>query len=216
MTRVNPPPFSFWGPKKKMAVEPSKEKTPTRRPQTAGGYGPKLSCPQTLHPRPQHGRSLAETSEPCAPCRTKRSSGKTLNLTSDYPRAFRFAKRYPGICGDLPVSPLVIARSEATWQSASPVLSPVPRGALNHPIPAPELPGPLQPRPPKRQNALNHRKHPAPGSRPPVLRNRNSPVLFGMVSKGRAAALPLVVGGVWGEIRNPPRIFLRGPGGVFF
>ena len=27
MTRVNPPPFSFWRPKKKTAVEPSKEKT---------------------------------------------------------------------------------------------------------------------------------------------------------------------------------------------
>ena len=27
VTRVNPPPFSFWRAKKKMAVEPSKEKT---------------------------------------------------------------------------------------------------------------------------------------------------------------------------------------------
>ncbi len=38
----------------------------------------------------------------------------------------------------------------------------------------------------------------------------------GKVSKGRAEALPLVVGGVWGRNRNAPRIFLRDCQGGFF
>ena len=46
--RQSTPIFFLAGPKKKTAVEPSKEKTPTRRPQAAGGNGPKPSCPQTL------------------------------------------------------------------------------------------------------------------------------------------------------------------------
>ena len=42
--------------KKKVTVEPSKEKTLSRRPRAAGGYGSKPFCPQTLQPLREHGR----------------------------------------------------------------------------------------------------------------------------------------------------------------
>ena len=53
-------------------------------------------------------------------------------------------------------------------------------------------------------------------SKAPAPVSPKSSVTSRKVSKGRAAALPLVVGGVWGRNRNAPRIFLRGSGGVFF
>ena len=63
------------------------------------------------------------------------------------------------------------------------------------------------------QNARNDRRHqslrlPSPVPTSPVKRAQRSarlpeiPCDPGMVSKGRAAALPLVVGGVWGRNRN--------------
>ena len=97
-----PPPFSFWGPKKKTAVEPSKEKTPP------GGHRPPgdtaLNCPtQSEHPLREHGRSAYQTPEPPAPCRTPHSSGKPLNLTSSSSRAFllylRHGLRKPNAAG---------------------------------------------------------------------------------------------------------------------
>ena len=77
-----PPPFSFWRPKKKTAVEPSKEKTPCRCAVTgaerpAAQRDAALNGPAQLRQRQrEHGRGLAETSEPNTPCCTLRSSGK--------------------------------------------------------------------------------------------------------------------------------------------
>ena len=78
------------------------------------------------------------------------------------------------------------------------------------------------------QNARNDRRHqslrlPSPVPTSPVKRAQRSararlpeiPCDPGMVSKGRAAALPLVVSrGSGGEIRKPP-IFIGTPGGVW-
>ena len=50
------PHFLFASGKKKVTVEPSKEKTLSRRPRAAGGYGSKPFCPQTLQPLREHGR----------------------------------------------------------------------------------------------------------------------------------------------------------------
>ena len=78
-----PPPFSFWRPKKKTAVEPSKEKTLDRCAVTGAFTRPAaqrdaaLNGPAQLRQRQrEHGRGLAETSEPGAPCCTLILSGK--------------------------------------------------------------------------------------------------------------------------------------------
>ena len=53
-------------------------------------------------------------------------------------------------------------------------------------------------------------------SKAPAPVSPKSSVTSRKVSKGRAAALPLAVGGVWGRNRNAPRIFLRDCQGGFF
>ena len=63
-----PPPLSFCRRQKESDGGAVERKNASRRPRAAGGYGPKLSCPETLQPLPEHGRSLAETPGPCAPC----------------------------------------------------------------------------------------------------------------------------------------------------
>ena len=67
-------------------MEPSKEKTPPRGHRPPGATA-RNSPNQSEHPLREHGRSAYQTPEPPAPCRTPHSSGKPLNLTSDYPRA---------------------------------------------------------------------------------------------------------------------------------
>ena len=105
-----PPPFSFCGGKKKTAVEPSKEKTPVAAqlrardaPCRTAGRGPKRSCSVKV-------MSAGARAGPCRDLRTLcavlhfEDIGQNLNLTSYYPRAFRFAKRCPGSRGAVPAT----------------------------------------------------------------------------------------------------------------
>ena len=103
-----PPPFSFWRAKKKMAVEPSKEKTliaaqlrARDAPCRAAGRGPKPFCSINAVPARVRAGLLAGYRTWYAVL-NKEVIGQRLNLTSDYPRAFRFAKRCPGSRGAVP------------------------------------------------------------------------------------------------------------------
>ena len=104
------PHFLFGAPKRKRRWSRQKKKRPP------GGHGPPgetaLNCPapKPCTPLREHGRGLPQTPAPPAPCRTLMLSGKTLHLTSGSFRTLRFAKRSPGIRGDLPVPPPVIPR----------------------------------------------------------------------------------------------------------
>ena len=92
-------------------------------------------------------------------------------------------------------------------------------------IPAPRPPQDPRPPDPPRQNyqaipTLVSRRGRRPRRPAPVLSSpvpHNSPITPRKVSKGRAAALPLVVSrGSGGKFEIPPEFFLRGSGGVFF
>ena len=67
----NPPPFSFWRPKKKTAVEPSKEKTlvaaqlrARNAPYRAAGCGPKRSCSVNGNPYENTGGAFRRLPDP--------------------------------------------------------------------------------------------------------------------------------------------------------
>ena len=97
-----PPPFSFWGAKKKMAVEPSKEKTliaaqlrARDAPCRAAGRGPKPFCSINAVPARVRAGLLAGYRTRYAVL-NKEVIGQRPNLTSCSFRAFRFAKRCLG------------------------------------------------------------------------------------------------------------------------
>ena len=109
MPGINPPPFSFWRPKKKTAVEPSKEKTLVAAqlrardaPCRAAGCGAKPFCSVDAAPT----RTRAGLS---SDFRTRYAVlhslliGQRPDLTSCYLRAFRFAKRCRGGRGGGPL-----------------------------------------------------------------------------------------------------------------
>ena len=141
----------------------------------------------------------------------------------NFPRTEDEGRRPPFYCLLLPVAPTIrlaakrlrrrdpvpgwlMRLSSTTRRARRPgVPPPRPPQVPNHPIPVPELSGNQYPRLPQKQRPLDDLTHPAlaPIPRPNVL--RNGPRTLGMVSKGRAEALPLVVSrGARGEIRNPP------------
>mgnify|MGYP007087060853 CR=1 FL=1 len=100
-----PPPFSFWRPKKKTAVEPSKEKTlfaaqlrARDAPCRAAGRGSKLFCSVNAAPTRARAGPLSDFRTFCAVLHSE-VIGQKSNLTSCSFRAFRFAKRCPGSRG---------------------------------------------------------------------------------------------------------------------
>ena len=104
-----PPPFSFWRAKKKMAVEPSKEKTliaaqlrARDAPCRAAGRGPKPFCSINAVPARVRAGLLAGYRTWYAVL-NKEVIGQRPNLTSCSFRAFRFAKRCPGSRGAVPL-----------------------------------------------------------------------------------------------------------------
>ena len=109
MPGINPPPFSFWRPKKKTAVEPSKEKTLVAAqlrardaPCRAAGCGSKLFCSVDAAPTGARAGLLSDFRTFCAVLHSE-GIGQRSNLTSCSFRAFRFAKRCPGGRGGLPL-----------------------------------------------------------------------------------------------------------------
>ena len=117
MPGINPPPFSFWRPKKKTAVEPSKEKTLVAAqlrardaPCRAAGCCSKLFCSVDAAPTGARAGLLSDFRTFCAVLHSE-GIGQRSNLTSCSFRAFRFAKRCPGGRGwkgtDSHVAPLL-------------------------------------------------------------------------------------------------------------
>ena len=109
MPGINPPPFSFWRPKKKTAVEPSKEKTLVAAqlrardaPCRAAGCGSKLFCSMDAAPTGARAGLLSDFRTFCAVLHSE-GIGQRSNLTSCSFRAFRFAKRCRGGRGGLPL-----------------------------------------------------------------------------------------------------------------
>ena len=109
MPGINPPPFSFWRPKKKTAVEPSKEKTLVAAqlrardaPCRAAGCGSKLFCSVDAAPTGARAGLLSDFRTFCAVLHSE-GIGQRSNLTSCAFRAFRFAKRCPGGRGAVPL-----------------------------------------------------------------------------------------------------------------
>ena len=109
MPGINPPPFSFWRPKKKTAVEPSKEKTLVAAqlrardaPCRAAGCGAKLFCSVDAAPTGARAGLLSDFRTFCAVLHSE-GIGQRSNLTSCSFRAFRFAKRCRGGRGGLPL-----------------------------------------------------------------------------------------------------------------
>ena len=108
VTCGNPPPFSFWGAKKKTAVEPSKEKTPVAAqlrardaPCRAAGCGSKPFCSVEVVPAGARAGLSANFRTHYAVLHSE-GIGQRPNLTSCSFRAFRFAKRCPGSRGAVP------------------------------------------------------------------------------------------------------------------
>ena len=88
VTRDNPPPFSFWRPKKKTAVEPSKEKTLVAAqlrardaPCRAAGRGAKPFCSVKVMPAGARAGLSADFRTQCAVLHSA-VVGQRLNLTS--------------------------------------------------------------------------------------------------------------------------------------
>ena len=110
-----PPPFSFWRPKKKTAVEPSKEKTPVAAqlrardaPCRAAGCGSKPFCSVEVVPAGARAGLSANFRTQYAVLHSE-GIGQRPNLTSCSFRAFRFAKRCLGGCGGGPPFGMVLA-----------------------------------------------------------------------------------------------------------
>ena len=109
MPGINPPPFSFWRPKKKTAVEPSKEKTLVAAqlrardaPCRAAGCGSKRFCSVDAAPTGARAGLLSDFRTFCAVLHSE-GIGQRPNLTSFSFRAFRFAKRCLGGRGGVPL-----------------------------------------------------------------------------------------------------------------